>query len=53
MVSRKLLSPTDLSGAQALCIHETTEIIVIRKDKNLMFAAFQVMALSFEYFNNG
>ena len=29
------------------------EVIVIRKDKNLMFTAFQVVALSFEFLNNG
>ena len=40
VVSRKFLSPTDLSGAQALQIHETTEVIVIRKDENLMLTAF-------------
>ena len=43
MISRELLGPTDLSGAQALCIHELTEVIVVRKDENLMLAAFQVV----------
>ena len=44
MVSRELLGLTDLSGAQTLCIHETTEVIVICEDENLMLGAFQVMA---------
>ena len=52
MVSRELLGPADLSRAQAFCIYETTEFIVVRKDENLMLASFQVVALSFECFNN-
>ena len=52
MVSRKLLGPTNFLGAQALYIHKTTEVIIIRKDKNLMLAAFQVMTPYFEGFDN-
>ena len=40
-----------LSGAQAFCLHEKTEVIVICKDENLMLAAFQVVAPSLEFFN--
>ena len=40
MVSRELLGLADLFGAQALRIHETTEVIVVRKDENLMFTTF-------------
>ena len=40
IITRELLDPIDLSGAQALCIHETTKIIMVRKDENLMLAAF-------------
>ena len=47
IVLRELLGPADLSGAQALCIHEITEVIMIRKDENLMLVAFQVVASSF------
>ena len=43
IVSRELLGLADLSGAQALCIHETTEVIVIRKDENLMLATFEIV----------
>ena len=53
MVSRELLDPADLFRAQVLCIHKTTEVIVVRKNEDLMFAAFQEVALSLEYFNNG
>ena len=40
VITKELLGPTDLSGAQALCIHELTEVIMVRKDENLMLAAF-------------
>ena len=52
MVPRELLSPADLSGAQAFCIHKTMEVIVVCKDENLIFAVLQVVALSLEYLNN-
>ena len=39
MVSKELLGLADLSGAQALRIHETTEVIMLRKDENLMLVA--------------
>ena len=42
----------DFFGAQTLCIHETTKVIVVRKDKNLMFAACHVVALYSENFND-
>ena len=53
VVSRKLLGATDLVRAQAFCIHELTKIIIVSKDKDLVFAAFQVVAPSFESLNNG
>ena len=52
VVSRELLGPADLSGAQALRIHETTEVIVVRKDENLMLAAFQVVPPGLESLDN-
>ena len=52
MVLRELLAPTDLSGAQTLCIHETTEVIMVRKDENLMLAAFQVVTPRLEGFDD-
>ncbi len=39
MVSKKFLGPADLTRAQTLCIHELMEIIIVSKDKNLIFAA--------------
>ena len=52
MVLRELLGLADLSGAQAFRIHETTEVIVVRKDKNLMFTIFQIVTPRLEGFNN-
>ena len=50
MVSKELLGSTDLSEAQTLCIHEIIEIIVVRKDKNLLVADFKVVAPSLKWF---
>ena len=52
MVSEKLLGLADLSGAQTLCIHKTTEVIMVRKDENLMLAAFQIVMPRYECFND-
>ena len=52
IVLRELLGPADLSGAQALCIHETTEVIMVRKDENLMLAAFQIVTPRLEGFDD-
>ena len=52
MVSRELLGPSDLFGAQTLYIYETTEIIMVRKDKNLVLAAFQVVPPGLESLDN-
>ena len=53
MVSKELLGPANLSGAQAFCIHEMTEVIMVRKDENLMLAAFQIVTPRLEGFDNG
>ena len=37
---RELLSLADLSEAQTLYVHEPTEVIVVDKYKNLVFATF-------------
>ena len=52
MVSRELLGPSDLSRVKAFCIHESTEVVVVRKDKDLVFAAFQIVAPSLKGFND-
>ena len=40
VVSRKLLGPADLSRTQTFCINESTEVIIVSKDEDLVFAAF-------------
>ena len=44
MVLRELLGPTDLLGAQTFYIHKTTDVVVVCENKNLILAAFQVIA---------
>ncbi len=53
MVSRELLGPADLIRAQAFCIHELTEVVMVNKDEDLVFAAFQVVVPSLESLNDG
>ncbi len=52
VVSREFLGPANLTRAQAFCIHKSTEVIMVSKDEDLIFAAFQVVAPSFKVFNN-
>ena len=40
MIPGKLPGPIDLAAAQALCIHETTKIVLISNHKDFVFAAF-------------
>ena len=40
MVIREFLSPTDLSGAQTLCIHELLEVVVVVEYEHLMLKPF-------------
>ena len=42
----------DLSEAQTLRIHETTEVVMICEDENLILAAFQIVTPYFEGFDN-
>ena len=39
VVTRELLGPADLSGAQTLCLHEPTEVVVVDKHENFMLRA--------------
>ncbi len=52
MVLRELFGSVDLTRAQAFYIYELTEIIMVSKDEDLVFATFQVVAPSFKDFNN-
>lgn len=39
-VLTELLGPTNLAKAQAFRIHKSTEVIMVNKDKNLVFVIF-------------
>ena len=52
MVLRELLSPIDLSGAQAFCIHEVTKIVLICEDEQFVLTAFQIVTPYLEGFDN-
>ena len=52
MVSREFFGLIDLLGAYTLCIHETTEVVVICKNENFILAAFQIVTPCFEGFDN-
>ncbi len=49
----QFLSPLNLLRAQAFCIHEALEVVVICKYENFMLVAFEVVLLCFEHFNDG
>ena len=40
VVAREFLGPTDLSGAQTLCLHELMEVIVVGEYEHLMLRSF-------------
>ena len=53
VVTRKFLSLADLPRAQTLCVHESTKVVVVYKDKDLMFTTFEVMLPGFKCLNDG
>lgn len=53
MILKGFLSLANLLKAQVFSIHELLEVVVISEDKDLIFAAFQVVAASFKNLNNG
>ncbi len=52
VVLKKILGLMNLIRAQTFYIHQLSEIIMVSKDKDLIFAALQVKTLSFQGFNN-
>ena len=42
VISRKFLGLVNLTKAQALSIHKLTGVILVNKDKNVVFGIFQV-----------
>lgn len=53
IILREFLSPPDLSKTQVLGIYKATKIVVVSKDKDFIFAMFQIVAPILEGFNNG
>ncbi len=53
VVLRELLVPADLTKAQAFYIYESMEVIMVNKDKDLVFATLQVEMPCFESLNDG
>ena len=52
MVSKKLLSLTNLFKIQAFYIFKITKINIVYKDKYFVLTAFQIVMLYFEGLNN-
>ena len=52
MVLRELLGPTDLSKAQAFCIHEAMKVVVVCENEYFVLAAFQIVTPYFKGFDN-
>lgn len=40
VISREFLGIADLTKTQTFCIHKSTEVVVVIKDKDLIFAVF-------------
>ena len=53
MILAKLLGTPDLAKTQVFCIYETTKVVMISKNKDLIFATCWIMPPCFEGFNNG
>ena len=49
---KNLLSPVDLTKAQNVYIYKLTEVIIVIKNKNFVFAAFWVVFLYLQCFYN-
>ncbi len=52
MVPKELLGPANLSRVWTLGIYKLLKVVVVDEDKNLIFAAFEVVAPSLKGFNN-
>lgn len=52
MVLRDLLGPTDLKRTETFCIYKLAEIIIVSKNKDLIFVAFKIVASSLKDLKN-
>lgn len=53
VILRQFLYPMNVTRTETFCIYKLIEVIMVSKDKNLIFAAFQVVTPSFENLNDG
>lgn len=53
VVAKEFLGPLDLKKTQAFEIYDLMKVVVINKNKDVMFAIFQIMLPGFESLNNG
>ena len=49
---KEFLGPSNLIIAYVFDIYELTEVVVVHKDKKLIFVTLQIVAPSFKSFNN-
>ena len=52
MILKNLLGLAELTRAEIFYIHESTKVVVVDEDKNLVFVSFLVVFLYFKGFNN-
>lgn len=52
IIFEKLLGLLDLTKAQTLYIYQLTGVFIINKNKDLVFAAFEIVVPGFKGFNN-
>lgn len=53
MVSEELLNSANLSGAQALYVHEPTKVVVVGQHKGFVLTGFEIVTPGLKGFNNG
>lgn len=53
VVLQEFLGPINLPRTQAFCIHELFKVIIVSKNKKLIFAVFWVVVPHFKNRNNG
>lgn len=53
MILKELLSLSNLTGAETVWIPKSMQIVIVDRDKELIFVTFQIVVTSLECFNNG
>ena len=52
VILKKFLGLANLTKIQTLYIYKLTKVIIVSKNKDLVFIAFQIVALNLKDFNN-